>query len=158
MHDSLRSKRFHVVSEQWTRNKSQRPCEKWRIFYSCSISLSVKAKNPLPLSFFAPKPNGNACYAGYVHDKGYRVYAFLLYTKYKRKQLWTFVLLTAIVTLLAILTIQHGIILPQHLLQKHKKLNEKRSNYSKSRACLSMETITLANKAGVSYRYKLLGS
>ena len=69
-----------------------------------------------------------------------------------------FVLLTAIVTLLAILTIQHGIILPQHLLQKHKKLNEKRSNYSKSRDCLSMETITLANKAGVSYRYKLLGS
>ena len=44
-------------------------------------------QSPLPLSFFAPKPNGNGCYAGYVHDKGYRVYAFLLYTKYKRKQL-----------------------------------------------------------------------
>ena len=69
-----------------------------------------------------------------------------------------FVLLTAILTLLAILTIRHGIILPQHLLQKHRKLNEKRYNYSKFRDCLPMETITLANKAGVSYRYKLLGS
>ena len=158
MHDSLRSKRFHAVSEQWTRNKSQRPCEKWRIFYSCSISLSVKAKNPLPLSFFAPKPNGNACYAcaGYVHDKGYRVYAFLLYTKYKRKQLWTFCFTHC--NFNSTSYTHYGIILPQHLLQKHKKLNEKRSNYSKFRDCLSMETITLANKAGVSYRYKLLGS
>ena len=69
-----------------------------------------------------------------------------------------FVLLTAILTLLAILTIRHGIILSQHLLQKHRKLNEKRYNYSKFRDCLPMETITLANKAGVSYRYKLLGS
>ena len=32
-----------------------------------------------------------------------------------------FVLLNAILALLAILTIQHAIILPQHLLQKHKK-------------------------------------
>ena len=63
-----------------------------------------------------------------------------------------FVLLTAILALLAILTIQHGIILPQHLLQKHKKLDEKRPNYSKSRDCLSMETVTLENKAGVSCR------
>ena len=66
-----------------------------------------------------------------------------------------FVLLTAILALLAILTIQHAIILPQHLLQNIKKLNEKRSNYSKSHNFLSMETITLANKAGVSYRYQL---
>ena len=66
-----------------------------------------------------------------------------------------FVLLTAILALLAILTIQHSIILPQHLLQKHKKLNEKRPNYSKSRNFLSMETVTLENKAGVSYRYQL---
>ena len=63
-----------------------------------------------------------------------------------------FVLLTAILALLAILTIQHSIILPQHLLQKHKKLNEKRPNYSKSRNFLSMETVTLENKAGVSCR------
>ena len=28
------------------------------------ISRSVKTENPLPRSFFAPKPNGNACYAG----------------------------------------------------------------------------------------------
>ena len=63
-----------------------------------------------------------------------------------------FVLLTAILALLAILTIQHSIILPQHLLQKHKKLNEKLPNYSKSRNFLSMETVTLENKAGVSCR------
>ena len=30
------------------------------------ISRSVKTENPLPRSFFAPKRNGNACYAGYV--------------------------------------------------------------------------------------------
>ena len=47
-------------------------------FDSCSISRSVKAENPFLLSLIAPKPNGNDCYAGYVHDKGYRVYAFLL--------------------------------------------------------------------------------
>ena len=63
-----------------------------------------------------------------------------------------FALLTAILALLAILTIQHSIILPQHLLQKHKKLNEKRPSYSKYRDCLSMETVTLENKAGVSCR------
>ena len=28
------------------------------------ISRAAKAKNPVPLSFFALKPNGNACYAG----------------------------------------------------------------------------------------------
>ena len=66
-----------------------------------------------------------------------------------------FVLLTAILALLAILTIQHGIILPQYLLQKHRKLNEKHRDYSKSRNFLSMETVTLENKAGVSYRYQL---
>ena len=27
------------------------------------ISRAVKTENPLPRSFFAPKPNGNACYA-----------------------------------------------------------------------------------------------
>ena len=32
-------------------------------FGSCSISRSVKTKNPVPRSFFALKPNGNACYA-----------------------------------------------------------------------------------------------
>ena len=28
------------------------------------ISRAVKTENPVPRSFFAPKPNGNACYAG----------------------------------------------------------------------------------------------
>ena len=40
---SLRSKRFCVVSE-FSRTKTE---------------------NPVPRSFFPPKPHGNACYAGY---------------------------------------------------------------------------------------------
>ena len=32
---------------------------------SCFISRAAKTENPVPRSFFAPKPNGNACYAGY---------------------------------------------------------------------------------------------
>ena len=28
------------------------------------ISRAIKTENPLPRSLFAPKPNGNACYAG----------------------------------------------------------------------------------------------
>ena len=31
------------------------------------ISRAVKTKNPVPRSFFSPKPNGNACHADYVH-------------------------------------------------------------------------------------------
>ena len=30
------------------------------------ISCAVKTENSLPWSFFAPKPNRNACYAGYA--------------------------------------------------------------------------------------------
>ena len=56
------------------RDGSQRPREKWRknglplpsllFFGSRFISRAVKTENPLPRSFFAPKPNGNACSAG----------------------------------------------------------------------------------------------
>ena len=35
-------------------------------FGSRFISRAVKTESPLPRSFFAPKPNGSACYAGYV--------------------------------------------------------------------------------------------
>ena len=45
-------------------NESQRPREKFS--GSRFISRAVKTESPLPKSFFAPKPNGNACYAGYV--------------------------------------------------------------------------------------------
>ena len=34
-------------------------------FGSRFISRAVKTEYPLPRSFFAPKLNGNACYAGY---------------------------------------------------------------------------------------------
>ena len=53
---SLRSKRFRTVSEQKTRNKSQRQRR---------VSRAAKAESPVPLSLFALKPNGNACYACY---------------------------------------------------------------------------------------------
>ena len=36
-------------------------------FYSRFISRAVKTESPLPRSFFAPKPNGNACYQA-THD------------------------------------------------------------------------------------------
>ena len=37
---------------------------------NCFISCAAKTENPVPRSFFAPKPNGNACYAGYKgHEK-----------------------------------------------------------------------------------------
>ena len=35
-------------------------------FGSSFISRAAKTVNPVPRSFFAPKPNGNGCYAGYV--------------------------------------------------------------------------------------------
>ena len=53
--------------EQRRRNESQRPREKWRKKKgSCFISRAAKTENPVPRSFFAPKPNGNACHAGYI--------------------------------------------------------------------------------------------
>ena len=52
---SLRSKRFCLVSEQ--RKTEERDFRFW------------------PASFFAPKPNANACYAGYVCAK-FRLYSF----------------------------------------------------------------------------------
>ena len=39
--------------------------KKGRKLGSCFISRAAKTENPVPRSFFAPKPNGNACYAGY---------------------------------------------------------------------------------------------
>ena len=36
-------------------------------FGSRIISRAVKTENPVPQSFFAPKLNGNACYAGYFN-------------------------------------------------------------------------------------------
>ena len=53
---SLRNKRFRAVSEQKTRNEGQRQRR---------VSRAAKTKSPVPLSFFALKPNGNACYVGY---------------------------------------------------------------------------------------------
>ena len=40
------------------------------LFGSRSISRAVKTESLLPRYFFAPKPNGNACYAGYIVNEG----------------------------------------------------------------------------------------
>ena len=57
---SLRSKRFRVISEQRTRNESQ------KLRGSRSLFGAAKTGNPVPRSLFAAKTNGNACYAGYT--------------------------------------------------------------------------------------------
>ena len=40
------------------------PSPLFHFFGSRFISRAAKTENPVPRSFFAPKPNGNACYAG----------------------------------------------------------------------------------------------
>ena len=42
-------------------SKTARKMAQVKFFGSRFISRAVKTKNPLPRSFFAPKPNGNAC-------------------------------------------------------------------------------------------------
>ena len=61
--DNLRAKRFRAVSEKRTRNETGRKMALVDIF------LSAKTENAAPWSFFAPKPDGHACYAG-LEDKG----------------------------------------------------------------------------------------
>ena len=65
---SLRSKRFRAVSEQRTRNESQRSPEngasKW-VWQSFHFSRAAKPENPVPRPFSAPKPNGHVFYASY---------------------------------------------------------------------------------------------
>ena len=41
------------------------PSPHFHFFGSCFITRAAKTENPVPRSFFAAKPNGNACYAGY---------------------------------------------------------------------------------------------
>ena len=59
----------------WTKTKTPLtktktlPLPPLSFFGSCFISRAAKTKNPVPRSFFATKPNGNACYAGYTEEK-----------------------------------------------------------------------------------------
>ena len=48
----------------------------------CFISPAVKTESSLPRSFFAPKPNGNACDAGYFIRGDVKLLAGLLYPSY----------------------------------------------------------------------------
>ena len=45
-------------------SKTARKMVPLSFFGSRLISRAIKTENPLPRSLFAPKPNGNACYAG----------------------------------------------------------------------------------------------
>ena len=51
--------------ERGTRVKDRAKNGASKFFGSCFISRAAKTENPVPRSFFAPKPNGNPCYAGY---------------------------------------------------------------------------------------------
>ena len=67
---SLRSKRFHVVSEQKPRNESQPLPSPLPLAKNGTPSIFHVAKTEIPLpiiplSFFAPKPLGNVGYSGY---------------------------------------------------------------------------------------------
>ena len=54
------------VKDRATNGTSKRTGRGWgRTFGFRFISRSVKTEIPLPRSFFAPKPNGNACFAGH---------------------------------------------------------------------------------------------
>ena len=53
-------------SKEWETRFKDRP-KKWRKYKSGEKnreSREAKTENPLPRSFFAMKPKGNACYAG----------------------------------------------------------------------------------------------
>ena len=50
------------------RDFENRPLRPLSVFGSCFISRAAKTENPVPRSFFAPKPNGKAYYAGYARE------------------------------------------------------------------------------------------
>ena len=51
------------------RERAPLPLPPLSLFGSRSISRAVKTESLRPRYFFAPKPNGNACYAGYKFIK-----------------------------------------------------------------------------------------
>ena len=62
------SKRAGRGGEERNGNFLPLPLPTLSLFGSCFISRAAKTENPVPRSFFAPKPKGNACYAGYFSD------------------------------------------------------------------------------------------
>ena len=63
-HLSLRSKRFRLVSEQ---RKTEERDSQFMKQVPKNKNAIFRAVFDSPSSFFAPKPHGNACYAGYSH-------------------------------------------------------------------------------------------
>ena len=61
---SVRFRRKERGTRVKDREKSGASKRAGSLFGSRFISRAVKTESPLPRYFFAPKPNGNACYAG----------------------------------------------------------------------------------------------
>ena len=59
---SLRSKHFRGVGEQRKTQEQEKWCES---YFSCRQNI----EDPIPRSFFASRPHGNACYAGQFAPK-----------------------------------------------------------------------------------------
>ena len=55
-------------------------------FGSCFISRAAKTENPVPRSFFAPKPNGNSCYAGYGNEDFMTQWIGFIYSLFVRQR------------------------------------------------------------------------
>ena len=121
-------------------------------FDSRSISCAVKAENPVPRSFFAPKLNGTLATQVMCTLKGTESMLFCYRRNTNEGICQLLILFYSLQFQLYQLYSLYSMALPQHPLQKYRKLKENRPNYSKYRDCLSMETVTLENKAGVSCR------
>ena len=59
---SLRSKHFRGVGEQRKTQEQEKWCESY-------VSCRQNIEDPIPRSFFASQPHGNACYAGQFAPK-----------------------------------------------------------------------------------------
>ena len=66
---SVRFRRKERGTRVKDREKSGASKRAGSLFGSRFISRAVKTESPLPRYFFAPKPNGNACFAGYGQCK-----------------------------------------------------------------------------------------
>jgi len=55
-------------SEERVKEGGERPLVFHATFLSSHFSRGQNTENPVPRSFFAPQPHGNACYAGYSNS------------------------------------------------------------------------------------------
>ena len=75
----FRSKERGTRVKDRAKNGASKRVGRGSFFGSCFISRAAKTENPVPRSFFVPKPNGNACYAGY----NFNTYSFFSGCQFK---------------------------------------------------------------------------